>query len=491
MTGPAVLADGSPVTGGVREIRCPADGALVAPVPEHGPADVDAAVDRAAASWRAGVWAGTPEPERGALLRRVADLLVRDTEDYARAEAGDTGKRIVEARLDIADVVACFRYYADLAGTDAGRLVDAGSPAVLSRIEYAPVGVCALITPWNYPLLQTAWKVAPALLAGNSVVLKPSELTPSTALLLAGTLAEAGLPDGVAGVVLGAGAVVGARLVDHDDVDLVSFTGGLATGRAVMAAAARTVKRVALELGGKNPNVVFADADYEAALDNALTAIFLHSGQVCSAGSRLLVEDSLHDRFVADLVDRARTIRLGGPFDPAAQSGPLISAAHREKVAAYVAAGLAEGATLRCGGAAPDDPALADGWFYLPTVLDGCTSGMRVVQEESFGPVLTVETFGTEAEAVSLANDTHYGLAGAVWTGDAGRAQRVASALRHGTVWINDYHPYLPQAEWGGFGRSGIGRELGPSGLAEYRETRHVYQNLRPAPSGWFPGSPA
>jgi len=473
----------SPAT---REIRCPADGTLVATVTECDAQDAADAVAAASSAWRSGAWSETPERERGRLLERVADLIERDAEIYAEAEARDTGKRIVEARYDMADIVACFRYYASQAGAHPGRLVDTGSESTRSRIEYAPVGVCSLITPWNYPLLQAAWKVAPALLAGNTFVLKPSELTPSTAMLLMDTLTEAGLPAGVANLVTGTGADVGEVLTTHADVDLVSFTGGLATGRRVMAAAAQSIKRVALELGGKNPNIVFADAEVDTAVDYALTAIFLHSGQVCSAGARLVVEESLHDAFVDALVERAQHIRLGGPFDADAETGPLISAAHRDKVDAYVQAGVAEGAVLRCGGHAPTDDALAGGFYYLPTILDGCDGSMSVVREESFGPVLTVETFRDEAEAVRIANDTPYGLAGAVWTQDAGRAQRVASSLRHGTVWINDYHPYLPQAEWGGFGQSGNGRELGLAGLDEYRETRHVYQNLDPKPQHWF-----
>jgi betaine-aldehyde dehydrogenase len=469
-----------------REIRCPADGSLVGVVDEAGGKDTAEAVAAARRAFDTGSWPRTPAAERGELLHRVAGLLARDKDALARAESLDTGKRLVESAYDIDDVVACFRYFGRLVASETGRVIDTGRADVDSRVVYEPVGVCALITPWNYPLLQTAWKVAPALAAGDTFVLKPSELTPHTAIHLVRLLAEAGLPPGVANLVLGAGPEAGAPLADHPDVDLVSFTGGLETGRRLMAAAARTVKKVALELGGKNPNIVFADAGFDAAVDMALTAVFLHSGQVCSAGARLLVEDALHDRFVDEVVRRARLIRPGGPFDERARTGPLISAAHREKVEAYVARGLAEGAVLRCGGARPSGPGYDEGFYYLPTVLDECTGAMSVVREESFGPVLTVERFTTEEEAVRLADDTVYGLAGAVWTADEARAARVAGRLRLGTVWINDYHPYVPQAEWGGYKQSGFGRELGPAGLAEYRETKHIWRNTAPAPQGWF-----
>jgi len=471
-----------------REIRCPADGTLVAEVDEAGPADTSAAIEAARAAFDEGTWPGTPAVERGALLHRVADLLERDRANVARAESFDTGKRLVESGYDVDDVVGVFRHYGSAAAQDAGRVVDTGRAGIVSRIVHEPVGVCGLITPWNYPLLQTAWKVAPCLAAGNTFVLKPSELTPHTAIQLMRILEEAGLPAGVANLVLGAGPRAGALLSEDPRVDLVSFTGGLVTGRRIMASAAATVKKVALELGGKNPNIVFADADRETALDFALTAVFLHSGQVCSAGARLLVEESIHDEFVEELVRRAQRIRLGGPFDDNAETGPLISAQHLAKIEEYVARGLEEGAVLRCGGARPDDPALADGYYYLPTILDGCETTMSVVQDESFGPVLTVETFKDEDDAVATANDSIYGLAGGLWTESAGRAERVAARLRMGTVWINDYHPYVPQAEWGGYKQSGFGRELGSTGLDEYRETKHVWHNIRPAPQRWFDG---
>src|SRR3954454_21055220 len=444
---PSLYIDGSWTagTGGTAEVLNPFDASVVETVDQAGPDDVERAVAAARAAFDTGPWRTSTVAERSALLHRVADLLQRDKERIARTETLDTGKTLRESRIDVDDVTAVFRYYADLgAAQPAVRLVEAGQPNVVSRVVHEPVGVCVLIPPWNYPLLQLSWKVAPALAAGNTCVIKPSEVTPLTSVQLDELLAEAGAPPGVVNILLGDGPSVGAPLTAHDDVDMVSFTGGLATGQAIIRASAATVKRVAVELGGKNPNVVFADADFDAAVDYALTAVFLHSGQVCSAGARLIVEDSLHDRFVAELARLAQLIRPGGGPGrrrrAAAGAGPLVSAAHLAKIEGFVESARAEGATLVTGGSRPDDPELAKGYFYRPTIFTDVRRDMRVVREETFGPILTVERFTTEAEAVELANDTEYGLAGAVWSGDSGRAERVANALRHGTVWINDYH---------------------------------------------------
>ena len=467
----------------------PSDGTVLTEVDVATDAQVQEAIAAARRAFDTTDWPRTPTGERAALLDRVADLLDRDQEELAREETSNTGKAMRESRWDIADVARVFRYYAQLADKEAGRLVDASSPTAISRIVYEPVGVCALIGPWNYPLLQLSWKIAPALAAGNTAVMKPAQVTPLTAIHLSRLLEEAGTPRGVVNLVLGPGGRVGQALADSPDVDLISLTGGLEAGRALLRGAAVNVKRVALELGGKSPNIIFADADFETAVDNALTAAFTHSGQVCSAGCRAIVQDEIHDRFVEEVGRRAEAIRLGHGSDDATEAGALITAEHRAKVEAYVLSAIDDGARLVAGGRRPTEPELQDGFFYRPTVFADVRRDMRIVREEVFGPVLTIERFSTEEEAIELGNDTTYGLAGAVWTSDASRAQRVAQRLRHGTVWINDYNTYLPQAEWGGFKQSGIGRELGPTGLDEYREAKHIWQNTAPGPTGWFGGS--
>ncbi|MFC7326296.1 aldehyde dehydrogenase family protein [Marinactinospora rubrisoli] len=471
--------------GGVREIRNPCDASVLTVVSEAGTADAATAVAAARAAFDGTDWPRRSAEDRGAILNRIADLLQRDRAEIALMESLDTGKTIAEGEIDVDDVTAVFRYYAGLAGKDAGRII-AAPEGVSSRVVYEPVGVCAMITPWNYPLLQLAWKMAPAIAAGATMVIKPSEITPVTTARLVDLTTEAGVPPGVVNLVLGAGGTVGAALVESPDVDLVSFTGGLATGRRIMASAAATVKKVALELGGKNPNIVFDDVDLDTAVDYALSAAFFHSGQVCSAGARLIVHEAVHDAFTAELARRADRIRIGCGQEKGVQAGPLVSAEHRAKVEAAVARGVEEGARVIAGGGRPPEPELAKGYFFRPTVFVDCHRGMDIVQQEVFGPVVTVETFRTEAEAIALGNDTEYGLSGAVWTGDTARGERVAAALRHGTVWINDYGPYFPGAEWGGFKRSGIGRELGQAGLDEYREAKHIYRNLDPRPQRWF-----
>ncbi len=466
----------------------PSDATIVTEVDVATDAQVQAAIAAARRAFDTTDWPRRPATERAALLDRVADLLDRDLEEMARLETLDTGKAMRESRWDMADVARVFRYYAELAATDAGRVVETGDPDAVSRIVYEPVGVCALIGPWNYPLLQMSWKIAPALAAGNTAVMKPAQVTPLTTIALTRLFDEAGVPAGVVNLVLGPGERVGQALADSPDVDLISLTGGHDAGRALLRGAAVNFKKVALEMGGKSPNIVFDDADFETAVDNALTAAFTHSGQVCSAGTRAIVQDTIYDRFVTEVAARAERIRLGHGTDDATEAGALISAEHRAKVEAHVARAIAEGARLVAGGRRPAEPELQAGFYYRPTVFADVTSTMRIVQEEVFGPVLTIERFATEDEAVALGNDTTYGLAGAVWTADAGRAQRVAARLRHGTIWINTYNVYVPQAEWGGYKQSGIGRELGPSGLDEYREAKHIWESTAPGPSGWFGG---
>jgi len=477
-------------SGGAREIINPADRSVIATVAEGAREDAQAAIAAARAAFDSGPWAATTPGERADMVRALGDLVERHKEELAALETLDTGKTLEESRWDMNDIAGIFRYYADIApGMMADEPVaDCPVDNATSTVLRQPVGVCGQISPWNYPLLQASWKMAPALAAGCTIVVKPSEITPLTTIRITELAEKVGFPDGVFNLVLGAGAPVGAELAENRDVDLISFTGGIETGRKIMCAASGNAKKIALELGGKNPNIVFADADLDTALDYALNAVFFHCGQICSAGTRLILEDSIHDEFVLRLKGRMERIRIGNGMEPDTQMGPLISAEHRAKVEAAIGTALEEGATLICGGSRPEGAGLDKGFFIEPTLFTGCTSAMRAVQEEAFGPVITVERFADEAQAVRLANDTTYGLSGGFWTSDGERQARMARALRFGTVWINDFNVYFPQAPWGGYKQSGIGRELGRAGLEEYLETKHVFQNLAPAPLNWFGG---
>lgn len=469
-----------------RDIMNPYDQKVIATVPEGDHIDAEKAIAAARKAFDEGPWPETPGCERGRKLYQVGDLIERYKEELARLETLDTGKTLVESRADMDGIAAVFRYYAGLADKDGGEIIEPPMTDAISQIVREPVGVCGQITPWNYPLLQASWKMAPALAAGCTLVLKPSEITPLTTLKIAEIIEEVGFPQGVVNIITGPGATVGAALAESDDVDLISFTGGGTTGRKVMQAASRNFKKVSLELGGTNPNVIFADSDFETAVDYALNAVYFHAGQVCSSGTRLIVEKSYHDRFVEALVERVKKIRLGNGMVESTQMGPLISAEHRAKIETYVEIGKQEGAKLLIGGKRPEAEELSKGFFFEPTIFDGCSTEMRIVQEETFGPIMTIETFCTEEEAIRLANDSVYGLAGAVWTQDMNRAHRVSRKMRMGTVWINDFHPYFPQAPWGGYKQSGIGRELGKTGLEEYTEQKHIFHNLNPKPMNWF-----
>ncbi|MBU1002303.1 MAG: aldehyde dehydrogenase family protein [Proteobacteria bacterium] len=470
-----------------REIINPFNRKVIATVAEGTREDTQDAIAAAREAFDYGPWPRLKASERAALVRALGDAVQEHREELASLESLDTGKTLEESRWDMDDIAGIFRYYADIAVTDmADAPIDSPVADSTSTIVREPVGVCGQISPWNYPLLQASWKMAPALAAGCTLVIKPSEITPLTTIRITELAQEVGFPRGVINLVLGAGNPVGAELAESLDVDLISFTGGIETGRKIMQAASGNAKKIALELGGKNPNIVFADANLETAVDYALNAVFFHAGQICSAGARLLLESSIHDDFVFALRARMERIVIGNGMTEGTQMGPLISEQHRDKVERAIQLGRQEGATLLSGGTRPTNPELQDGFFVLPTLFTDCTSSMRIVQEEVFGPVITVERFESEDEALRLANDTTYGLSAGFWTNDAQRQQRMSRGLRFGTVWVNDFNVYFVQAPWGGYKQSGIGRELGRAGLEEYLETKHVFQNLAPKSLNWF-----
>jgi aldehyde dehydrogenase (NAD+) len=452
----------------------PATGEEICQVAEADAADVDKAVRAARAAFN-GPWRKMAAAQRGVLLNRLADLIEKNAEELAQLEALDNGKPVAVARVaDLPLVAACYRYYAGWADKVQGKTIPiAGDYFCYTRLE--PVGVVGQIIPWNFPLLMQAWKLAPALATGNTVVMKPAEQTPLTALRVAELIVEAGFPEGVVNMLPGYGPTAGAALANHMDVDKVAFTGSTEVGHLIMEAAAKTnLKRVTLELGGKSPNIVFADADMDQAVEGAHFALFFNQGQCCCAGSRLFVEEKAYDEFVERSAERARKRTVGDPFDPATEQGPQVDQAQFDKVMGFIDAGKREGAKLVCGGNRVGDK----GYFIEPTVFADVDDNMTIAREEIFGPVQSIIKFRSIDEVVERANNTMYGLAAAVWTRDIGKAHAIANSVRAGTVWINCYDVFDAAAPFGGFKQSGIGRELGEYGLQQYTEVKTVTVKL-------------
>lgn len=460
----------------------PASEEVIAQVASSGAADVDKAVQAARAAFDSGPWATTTAQDRGRMLFKLAEKVRQNAAKLAELECRNTGKPIVEAEFDIADVSTCFEYYGGLATKVTGNV----NPVPASALSFTlrePVGVAGQIIPWNYPLLMAAWKLAPAIAAGCACVLKPAEQTPLTALEFANWFEEAGLPPGVVNIVNGFGETAGAAIVSHPHVDKIAFTGSAAVGKIIVKSAADTLKRVTLELGGKSPNIFFPDADWEAAVDGALFGVFINQGEVCSAGSRILVEKKIYRKFLEAMTEKAKRIKLGAPLERDTKMGPLVSKEQYDRVSSYVEVGKKE-AKVALGGGRPKQ--FGKGYYVEPTIFYDVENSARIAREEIFGPVASVIPFDGESEAIRIANDTPYGLAAAVWTRDIYKAFRVVKSLRAGIVWVNHMQPTYVEAPWGGYKQSGFGRELGPWGLEEYLETKQVFVNLDEAPIGWY-----
>jgi betaine-aldehyde dehydrogenase len=455
---------------------------VIARVSAADKADVDVAVKAAREAFDSGPWPKTTAQDRGRVLFKLAEKVRQNAASLADLESRNTGKPIVEAEYDIADVATCFEYYGGLATKILGHVNPVPANA-LSFTLREPVGVAAQIIPWNYPLLMAAWKLAPALAAGCTCILKPAEQTPLTALEFANWFEEAGLPPGVVNIINGFGETTGAALVAHPGVDKVAFTGSAAVGKIIVKSAADSLKRVTLELGGKSPNIFFAEADWEAAVDGALFGVFINQGEVCSAGSRILVEKKIYPKFVESMTEKAKRIKLGPPLERETKMGPLVSKEQYDRVQSYLEVGKQE-AKVAIGGGRPKQ--FGKGYYVEPTIFYDVENTARIAREEIFGPVASVIPFDGEADAIRIANDTPYGLAAAVWTRDIYKAFRVVKSLRAGIVWVNHMQPTYVEAPWGGYKQSGFGRELGPWGLEEYLETKQVFVNLDETPIGWY-----
>jgi acyl-CoA reductase-like NAD-dependent aldehyde dehydrogenase len=479
----------APLGGAWLDVEDPATGQVISSIPASDAADIASAVTAARASFRGGAWSSCPPSERGRVLWRLASLIRDDVENLAWAEMRDSGKPIREAREDIAGVADIFEFYAGMATKIVGQTMPlpGGQLATVLRM---PVGVVGTITPWNFPLYVAAWKVAPALSCGNSVILKPSELASLTCLALGELAGRAGMPAGAFNVVSGLGDPAGAALTRHPDVDVLAFTGGTVTGRKVMQARAELIRPVQLELGGKSPNVIFADADIHLAVAGAAFGIFYTQGENCNAGSRILAHESVYDEVVEKIADRARRLIVGPPDEEATEMGALISRAQFEKVASYVKIGVAEGARLVCGGEPVSGPGLDGGHFYAATVLADVKPDYRVFREEIFGPVVTITPFHDDDEAIELANATDYGLAAGVWTRDIDRALRCIQQIESGYVWINTFNSTPIEAPFGGVKLSGFGKDCGSQAIDTYTTWKTVAWALQPF-SDWYPSGQA
>ncbi|GAA4417058.1 putative aldehyde dehydrogenase DhaS [Advenella faeciporci] len=461
--------------GGTIDVLNPSNGELITKVAAAEAEDVDIAV--AAAKRAFPSWAATPAAERGRLLLKLADLIEENLEELAQLESLDTGHPIRDSRrLDVPRTAVCFRYFGGIADKIEGSVIPV-EQGFLNYVVREPIGVVGQIVPWNFPLMFTSWKLGPALAAGNTVVMKPSELTPLSTLKIAELIKKAGFPDGVVNVVVGYGKTAGQRLAEHEDVGKIAFTGSTLTGQSIVHSSAGNLKRVQLELGGKGANIVFDDANIDAAVNGAAWAIFHNQGQACIAGSRLVLHEAIADEFLEKFIKLAESIRLGDPLNPDTEMGPLTSEAHRDKVLSYVDIAKEQGAKILSGGKVPEDPQLRNGYYVLPTVVEAKPMD-RVAQEEVFGPFVTVLRFKTDAEALEIANCTEYGLGSGLWTQNLQRAHLFARQIRTGMCWINSYKRVNPGSPFGGVGKSGYGREMGFEAIHDYTEAKSIWVNV-------------
>ncbi|MCI8342663.1 MAG: aldehyde dehydrogenase family protein [Firmicutes bacterium] len=476
------------VSGETFTVVNPATGEVIANCAKGGKKDAEMAIEAARNAFfndKHG-WRRMGVQKRSEMLYQLADCLEKAKHEFARCETENNGKPLREAMCDVEDAVSYMRYYAGAIRMPLGatfNVNDSFGPMHTYTVK-EPVGVCGLITPWNYPLLMGVQKIAPALAAGNTIVFKPSSVTPVTAVKLFELMEEIGFPKGTANIVMGSGLTVGKELSSSPHVDMVSFTGSTQSGQDIYRLAAKNIKKISLELGGKSPNIIFADADIDGAVEWAMMGVFFNQGEVCSAGSRILVEEKIKDEFVEKLSARARAMTIGNGMDNP-DMGPLVSKKHMEKVLEYIEIGKKDGCKMVCGGRVSSGE-LAKGYFVAPTIFDNCPPDSRIIRDEIFGPVVTIQTFKTECEAIEMANDTEFGLAGGVFTSDGAKALRVANEVRAGVMWVNCYNPAFIEAPWGGFKKSGIGRELGLNGLEEYMETKQIAVSLAPGEIGWY-----